>query len=61
MTGPMTAAEKQARSRAARVREGGKVITAVLSPEAAAKLAKWQRHGLTIAEVLHKLLVRSKP
>lgn len=58
---PLTDAEKQARSRAARERRGGKAVHVVLTPEAAAKLAAWQARGLTIAQVFEKLLLRSKP
>lgn len=58
----MTPAERQRRSRAARAKQGGKPIHVVLSPEATAKLEAWQqRHGLTAAETLEKLLLRSKP
>ena len=53
--------ERQRRSRASREREGAKAIHVVLSPEAADKLAAWQARGLTIAQAIEKLLLRSKP
>jgi hypothetical protein len=40
-----TVAERQANSRAQRAAAGGKAITVMLTPEAAASLAKLQRNG----------------
>ena len=57
----LTPAERQRRSRAKREKEGGRIVHAVLSPEAADKLAGWEARGLTVKEVLEKLLLRSKP
>ncbi len=60
MTGDQSA-ERQAKSRAARAEQGGKQIAVMLTPEAAAKLAKWVSKGETIAAVINRLLLRSKP
>lgn len=52
----MTAAERQARSRQARAAAGGKQIAVMLTPAAAAKLAKLTAKGETIAAVVNRLL-----
>ena len=54
-------ADRQARSREARAKAGGKQISVFLSPTAAAKLAAWVARGETIAGIINKLLTRSKP
>lgn len=56
-----TDAERKARSRAAREAEGGKQISVMLTPSAAAKLAAWVRRGESIASIINRLLTRSKP
>ena len=53
--------DRQARSRQARAQAGGKQIAVMLTPAAAAKLAQWVAKGETIAGVINRLLVRSKP
>ena len=53
--------ERQARSRAARAQSGGKQIAVMLSPAAAAKLAQWQARGESIAQIVNRLLERSRP
>lgn len=53
--------ERQSRSRALRASTGGKQIAVMLTPAAAAKLAAWVARGETIAAVVNRLLVRSKP
>ena len=53
--------ERQARSRALRASTGGKQVAVMLTPAAAAKLAAWVAKGETIAAVVNRLLVRSKP
>lgn len=57
----MSATERQARSRKARADAGGKSIHLVLTPAAAAKLARWQQRGLGLAEAINGLLERSRP
>ena len=52
---------RQARSRKARAKAGGKQIAVMLTPEAAAKLAAWVKRGDTIAGVVNRLLTRSRP
>ena len=54
-------AERQARSRQARAEAGGKQIAVMLTPAAAAKLAAWVAKGETIAGVVNRLLLRSRP
>lgn len=54
-------AARQAKSRSERQNAGGKQIAVMLTPEAAAKLAKWVAKGETIAGVINRLLTRSKP
>lgn len=58
MTG---AAARQARSREARAVVGGKQIAVMLTPAAAAKLAAHVAKGETIASVVNRLLVKSRP
>ena len=53
--------ERQARSRAARASTGGKQIAVMLTPEAAAKLVAHVAKGETIAGVVNRLLVKSRP
>lgn len=53
--------ERQARSRQARAEAGGKQIAVMLTPEAAAKLARWVARGESIAAVVNRLLLASKP
>lgn len=57
----LTPAERTARSRKRRKREGGRAIHHILSPEAAEKLARWEARGLGVGETIEKLLLRSKP
>lgn len=52
---------RQTRSREARVNAGGKQIAVMLSPQAAAKLAKWQAKGESIAGIVNRLLEKSRP
>ena len=54
-------ATRQARSRQARAEAGGKQISVMLTPAAAAKLAAWVKRGESIASIVNKLLTRSKP
>ena len=54
-------ATRQARSRKARADAGGKQVAVMLTPAAAAKLAALVATGETIAGVINRLLVRSKP
>jgi hypothetical protein len=56
-----TPADYQARSRQARAEAGGKQISVMLTPTAAAKLAAWVKRGESIASIVNKLLTRSKP
>lgn len=58
---PTDPADRMARSRQARAEAGGKQISVMLTPAAAAKLAAWVRKGETIAAVVNRLLTRSKP
>lgn len=58
---PSNDADRQARSREARAKAGGKQISVFLTPAAAAKLAAWVHRGETIASIVNKLLTRSKP
>lgn len=58
MTG---AAERKAKSRQTAEAGGGKQISVMLTPAAAAKLAKWLARGETIASTVNLLLTRSKP
>lgn len=53
--------DRQARSRKARAEAGGKQVAVMLTPAAAAKLAAWVARGESIAAVINRLLVRSKP
>lgn len=53
--------ERQARSRKARAEAGGKQIAVMLTPKAAAKLARFVDKGDTIAGVVNRLLERSRP
>lgn len=53
--------ERQARSRKAREKAGGKQIAVMLTPEAAEKLAAWVARGESIASIVNRLLARSKP
>jgi hypothetical protein len=53
--------ERQARSREARARAGGKQLAVMLSPAATAKLAKWRARGFTDTGAINLLLERSKP
>ena len=53
--------ERQARSRQSRAEAGGKQIAVMLTREAAEKLAAWVARGETIAGVINRLLIRSKP
>lgn len=53
--------QRQALSRASRAESGGKQIAVMLTPAAAAKLAAWIARGETIAGVINRLLVRSRP
>lgn len=57
----MTSTERQARSRQARASAGGKQIAVMLTPTAAAKLAAWVARGESIAAVINRLLIRSRP
>ena len=54
-------ATRQARSRKARADAGGKQVAVMLTPAAAAKLAALVATGDTIAGVINRLLVRSRP
>lgn len=56
-----TAHERQARSREARAKAGGKQIAVMLNPAAAAKLAAHVARGETIAGVVNRLLSKSRP
>jgi len=56
-----TDSERQARSRKARAKAGGKQIAVMLTPLAAAKLALWRLRGLSATEAVSLLLERSKP
>jgi hypothetical protein len=58
---PMTDAERQARSRAARSASGARQIAVMLTPSATAKLDAWQARGESIAGIINRLLVRSRP
>jgi hypothetical protein len=53
--------QRQALSRASRAESGGKQIAVMLTPAAAAKLAAWIARGETIAGVINRLLVKSRP
>jgi hypothetical protein len=53
--------QRQAASRAKRANDGGRTISVMLTPAAAAKLAQWQDRGESIAAVLNRLLERSRP
>lgn len=53
--------QRQELSRAARIEAGGKQIAVMLTPAAAAKLAAWVARGETIAAVVNRLLIRSRP
>jgi hypothetical protein len=53
--------DRQAHSRKARAEAGGKQITVMLTPEAAAKLAAHVAKGEPIAAVVNRLLIRSRP
>jgi hypothetical protein len=57
----VSAQERQARSRKARSEAGGKQIAVMLTPAAASKLAAWVARGDTIAGVINRLLVKSRP
>lgn len=61
MSVPLSSAERQANSRKRRAEAGGKQVAVVLTPAAAAKLARWQQRGLGIADVINGLLERSRP
>lgn len=52
--------DRQARSRAARASVGGKQIAVMLTPKAAEKLAGHIAKGETIAQVVNRLLVKSR-
>jgi hypothetical protein len=52
--------ERQARSRKARAEAGGKQIAVMLTPKAAEKLAGHVAKGETIAQVVNRLLVKSR-
>ncbi len=54
-------AHRQARSRKARAEAGGKQISVMLTPAAAAKLAKHVAKGQTIAAIVNRMLERSRP
>lgn len=58
---PIPCAARQARSRKARAKAGGKQIAVMLSPQAATKLVKLQMRGESIAGVVNRLLEESKP
>jgi hypothetical protein len=53
--------QRQIDSRAARIDAGGKQIAVMLTPAAAAKLAAWVARGESIASIVNRLLIRSKP
>lgn len=55
-----TPADRQARSRKARAEAGGKQIAVMLTPKAAEKLAGHVAKGETIAQVVNRLLVKSR-
>ena len=57
----MSQSARQARSRQARADAGGKQIAVMLTPAAAAKLAAHVAKGETIAGVVNRLLVKSRP
>ena len=54
-------ANRQARSRKARAKAGGKQIAVMLTPKAASKLAEHIAKGDTIAGVVNRLLERFRP
>lgn len=54
-------ADRQAKSREARAKAGGKQIAVMLTPGAAAKLADHVAKGESIAGVINRLLERSRP
>lgn len=56
----MNAANRQARSREARSKAGGKQIAVMLTPAAAAKLAAHVAKGESITSVVNRLLCESK-
>lgn len=57
----MTAAERQRASRAARRQAGGRQVTVMLGPDAAAALERWEAAGHGAAETLNALLRASRP
>ena len=60
MTPADPAADRQARSRKARAEAGGKQIAVMLTPKAAEKLACHVAKGETIAQVVNRLLAKSR-
>ena len=53
--------DRQARSRKARAEVGGKQVAVMLVPKAAEKLAMHVGKGETIAQVINRLLIKSRP
>lgn len=58
---PTDSAERLARSREARAKEGGRQLSTWLDAAAAEKLDRWLAKGETVKAVINRLLTRSKP
>lgn len=58
---PIKTSVRQARSREARAKEGGRTLSTFLHPPAAEKLADWVEGGHGVADVINSLLRKSRP
>lgn len=61
MVPAMTDATRQAASRQARQKAGGKLVQVMLTPKASDNLTAWQARGDTVSGVINRLIERSRP
>ncbi len=53
---PSAAAIRQAKSREARTKEGGRTVTVFVEAEASTKLDQWQKAGYGVTETINRVL-----